>query len=155
MEGKHMKKLTRIRLNQSARGQSFVELALVLPILLIMIAGIVDLSRFYFTYFTLRDAAQEGANYASVVPGNTAEITARVHHYSSSPIDMKDATVVVTHTGTGLCASLASGTFATPNMINVKATLTFNLTTPLLGTFIGQSFPVSANISTVILQPTC
>ncbi|HBY06316.1 MAG TPA: hypothetical protein DEH22_00435 [Chloroflexi bacterium] len=47
-------------------GQSLVELAMSLTLLLILLAGLVDLGRAFFTYITLRDAAQEGASFASV-----------------------------------------------------------------------------------------
>jgi Flp pilus assembly protein TadG len=48
------------------RGQAMVELATMLVILLTLLAGIVDFGRAFFTYITLRDAAQEGASYGSV-----------------------------------------------------------------------------------------
>ena len=49
------------------RGQAIVELATSLVILLTLLAGVVDLGRALFTWITLRDAAQEGASYASVL----------------------------------------------------------------------------------------
>jgi Flp pilus assembly protein TadG len=49
------------------RGQAIVELATSMVILLTLLAGVVDLGRALFTWITLRDAAQEGASYASVL----------------------------------------------------------------------------------------
>ncbi len=46
---------------QSEKGQSLVELAVGLIILLVLVGGIVDLGRLLFFYIGLRDAAQEGA----------------------------------------------------------------------------------------------
>lgn len=48
------------------KGQSLMEFSLSLVVLLVLLAGVVDLGRAFFTYITLRDAAQEGASYASV-----------------------------------------------------------------------------------------
>ena len=53
--------------SQKERAQAIVELATSLVILLTLLAGIVDLGRALFTWITLRDAAQEGASYASVL----------------------------------------------------------------------------------------
>jgi Flp pilus assembly protein TadG len=52
--------------NNREKGQSLMELAISLVVLLILLAGVVDLGRAFFTYITLRDAAQEGASYAAV-----------------------------------------------------------------------------------------
>ena len=73
--------------NQSSHnkehGQSLVEFAVMLTLLLIMVAGIVDAARALFTYLSMRDAAQEGALYASTRPTDTAGIEARVRNASN------------------------------------------------------------------------
>jgi hypothetical protein len=53
------------RLNQ---GQGFLELALVLPFLLVVVFGVFDLGRVYFSTIMLTSAAREGARYLSVNP---------------------------------------------------------------------------------------
>ncbi len=58
-------------------GQSMVELALTLTILLILLAGTIDLGRALFTWIEMRDAAQEGAVYGSFCPDKN-KITTRV-----------------------------------------------------------------------------
>lgn len=61
--GEIMRKLIeRIRNN---RGQSFVELALVVPVLLLLLAGMVELAFFIFTYLTAIDLTREAARFAS------------------------------------------------------------------------------------------
>ena len=42
------------------KGQSLVEFALLLPILLIILIGVVDLGRMYYAYVVITDAAAEG-----------------------------------------------------------------------------------------------
>ncbi len=51
------------------KGQSLVEVALVLPLLLLMLLGLLDFGRVYFVMVSLFDAAEEGAIYASIHPG--------------------------------------------------------------------------------------
>ena len=50
------------------RGQSLVEFALMLPILLLMLMGTLDLGRLYFAYVAIHNAAGEGALYAAINP---------------------------------------------------------------------------------------
>jgi Flp pilus assembly protein TadG len=57
-------------------GAAAVELALILPILILVIAGIVDFGRAYFTQVTLTNAAREGAR-AAVVRVSPAEVEIR------------------------------------------------------------------------------
>src|SRR5512135_3673178 len=61
----------------SERGQSLVELAAGLLVLLILVMGIIDLGRALFYYTTLRDAAQEGAVYGAINPQDCYGIVAR------------------------------------------------------------------------------
>ncbi len=56
------------RITQKDRGQSLVEMALALPILLLVLSGLLDLGRLYFVYVALEDGAGEGALYLSINP---------------------------------------------------------------------------------------
>lgn len=56
----------RIHPSHDARGQAMVEFALVIPIFLLMIFGILDLGRAVYAYSTLNNAAREGARVALV-----------------------------------------------------------------------------------------
>lgn len=51
---------------QKKRGQSFLELAILLPILLIMLLGLVEISVFMSRYLDLLDLTRESARFASV-----------------------------------------------------------------------------------------
>jgi Flp pilus assembly protein TadG len=63
------------------RGAAAVELAIVLPVLFLIIAGIIDFGRFFFTQIQVTNAAREGARMAVVMPGPSPDpgpsITAR------------------------------------------------------------------------------
>jgi len=59
----------KVRKLKSESGQSVVEIAFSLTILLLLAMGIGDLGRAYFTYVALGNAAGEGASYGSFYPG--------------------------------------------------------------------------------------
>ncbi len=132
----------------SEKGQSMVEFAFSLVILLILVVGIADLGRALYTYLSLRDGAQEGALYGSVTP--TGDITQRVYQSSNYLQDLGDAgeiTVTVTHDGSP----------CTGEPITVRVTYSnFTITMPFLGALVGsQSIPISAVITDTILAPAC
>jgi hypothetical protein len=60
------------------RGQSLVELALALPVLLLLMLGTIDLGRMFFNYIELRNAVREGAAYLARNPTDTAGAWSRV-----------------------------------------------------------------------------
>ena len=59
------------------QGQSLAEFALVLPIVLLILAGVLDLGRAYFSYVAVTDAAAEGAAYASLHPEDFGGVVLR------------------------------------------------------------------------------
>jgi len=50
------------------RGANLVEMALVLPLLLMLLMGVVDVGRAFYSYVTLTNAVREGARFASRFP---------------------------------------------------------------------------------------
>jgi len=57
------------KLGRNSSGQSLVEFAIVLPLLLMVFFGIFEFGRFYFTKLTLQHAVREATRFA--VTGNT------------------------------------------------------------------------------------
>ena len=51
---------------KSQKGQAIVEIALILPILLMLLFGITDFGRLFHAYLTLDHAGREAARVASV-----------------------------------------------------------------------------------------
>jgi hypothetical protein len=72
--------------SRRSRGQTLVEFALVLPMLLLFLLGILDLGRAVYAYSTISNAAREAARLAIVsqaqgtaCPAETVECTAAQH----------------------------------------------------------------------------
>ena len=61
-----MKRMIRSLTRDGRRGQSMVELALVLPLFLLMLFGLVDMGRLVYASTTMSQAAREAARVASV-----------------------------------------------------------------------------------------
>lgn len=53
------------RLIRTARGQALVEFALIAPVLIILMLGVIDYGRVYFAHISVTNAARNGAHYAS------------------------------------------------------------------------------------------
>jgi len=102
-------------------GQSLLEFALLLPILLIILAGVLDLGRVFFSYVAVTDAAAEGAAYAAIYPTDTAGIVSRAQDASSGLVEI-DENLVDVH-----CPNVASG-----QPITVTVHYTFTLATPFI-----------------------
>ncbi|HKV29713.1 MAG TPA: TadE family protein [Candidatus Dormibacteraeota bacterium] len=60
------------RPTDKARGQALVEMALITPLLVFILLGIVDLGRAYYQYTVMTNAVREGARYAAVNWSNTS-----------------------------------------------------------------------------------
>jgi Flp pilus assembly protein TadG len=127
-----------------------VEFALTLVVILLLLAGVVDLGRAIFTYLSLRDAAQEGASFASYNPVDTAGIQTRACDSSNLVLGLCNAGLVTVTPST-------VGASCNGSSISVEVFYPgFQLVTPFLGAIIGsQTIPIRASITDTILVPPC
>jgi Flp pilus assembly protein TadG len=65
----------------SERGAELIEFAMVLPLLLMLIFGIVDFGFMFQRYLVVTNAAREGARMASLPNYQPAQVQARVNAY--------------------------------------------------------------------------
>lgn len=66
------------RLGGTERGSAIVEMALVMPVLVLMIAGLVDFGRNIYSAASLENAARTGVQYAQLYPGDGPGLLATV-----------------------------------------------------------------------------
>jgi hypothetical protein len=121
-----MRILTRER-RTAERGANLVELALILPLLLLLVVGIVDIGHAFYAYISLTNAAREGARFASRYPfedsvDDISTVVARVQGEPVVPLAQGEIAASVD----GLGGSKGDA-------ITVTATLTFP-------TLVGQAF---------------
>ncbi len=138
----------------SRRAQSLVEFALVLPLILVLLLGGIDLGRVFFGSVALTNASRVGANYAALypdawnTPGNSnqrAEFAAQIR---------RDAQAM----HCALPASLPAPIFPIGKDLGdpvlVRLTCKFTLITPLMTTFLGGPLTVHAE-STFPIRSGC
>lgn len=152
---------------RNERGQSLVELAISLIMLLTLLAGAVDFGMALYSYVSLRDAAQEGALYASIDPLNETEISSRVASSSSSPVDLANdleetgegvTVIIITTSGEIPVASATTSNACEGNgaAVRVEVSYRYHLIMPLLPEILGVTeIPLTASVTDAILQPPC
>lgn len=74
------------RFRRSERGAELIEFALILPLLLAMLAGIVDFGRMFQRMEVATNAAREGARLASLPGYSEADVRNRVRLYMDAGV---------------------------------------------------------------------
>jgi uncharacterized protein (UPF0333 family) len=122
-------------LMSSEKGQSIVEFALILPLVILMIFGILDFGRVFHAYLAIDHAGREAARAASIGKDNTTILNTAVNDATS--IGLKSEQVVIDPSG-----SRSSGTEA-------KITISYPVTflTPIIGNLIS---PLTLTNTTVM-----
>ena len=127
---------------RNERGQSLAEFAIILPLLLIILAGVLDLGRLYYAYVSVTDAAAEGASYAAISPTDSDGIHKRAQEASGGQVRLEPGAVQVEFP-----ESTASGS---PVIVTVN--YTFTLLTPFLHAIVpGGTLQLQGRANEVIL----
>lgn len=122
-------------------GQSYVEMALLLPLLILIVMGVLDLGRAFNAHIVVMNAAREGARYGVAHAGNDAAIKDRV-------LQEVTGTGVTVDAG-GIAIEYPNGASA-GNPIRVTVTHDFQVIAALvLGM---ETIPVSATAEMEIIQ---
>lgn len=144
-------------------GQSLVEFALILPLLLLIVVGAIDLGRVYVMTITMENAAKEGAFFgarnptcdSNVTPGclDPQNVTARVTNELDGLVP--DALVArcyapgtVDFSGAGKALSACKD----GDLYRVSLAATFHLVTPLIGSVVGDSIALSSSATSVVIS---
>ncbi len=147
-------------LNKPEKGQSLAELAISFLVVLFVLGGVIDLGRLFFAYIAIRDAAQEGAVYASITLVKTeASIRDRVRSSSRNPVDMSsipnsDILISASNSAGNPIANI--GDTCAGDEITVTVLYNENFIMPLTTAIVdNQPLPLKAEIHYIILTPLC
>jgi Flp pilus assembly protein TadG len=127
------------------RGQTIVELGLLLPILLILSLVTIDLGRGVYYYNVIYNAAREGARYGIV----------HQNQNSSIPNDTAGIEAAARKLTIGLDQSQLSISVASPiisNTIQVTTSYNFRLITPLANQVTGMNLFILHSTSTMLIE---
>ena len=144
---------------KNEKGQSLVEMAVSLVLLLLLLSGAVEFGLAFFQFIQLRDAVQEGAFYGSIAPADSAGITSRTQHASNSPIDLTTLTPTITYTPVNDIADACEHSDPNTSVSNgIKVTLTYQhkIFMPFMSGVLGRTtIPLKASVTDTILSPGC
>jgi len=144
---------------KSERGQSLVELAISILILIYLLAGAVEFGMAFFQFVQLRDAAQEGALYGSMNPSQVSAIEGRIRGASNSPIDLSDPSQVLIDLkidGVPINTAIANGDACEGAGLEVAVSFKHQIFMPFIPELIGRpDIPLNATVTDTILSPIC
>jgi hypothetical protein len=145
-----------------SRGQSIVELALILPIFLLLIAGAVDLGRLFYAYVAIVNASKEGALFGAANPqcGTGAECGDPMNvvwHVRSEAGGLKDAsgrplTPTIACLGPGALARSGLSNCQDGDTYRVGLSYDFRLITPILGSLLEHRLMLHTEADSTVLN---
>jgi len=155
------------RSHDSQRGQSLLEFALVVPILLMLFAGAADFGRVFYSYVAIENAAKEGALYGARYPLCATATTVCPDPHNATWRTKRDLQVLGTAAPTPTVQCLDQATqiahadlrdCVAGDIYVVRLSYQFTLITPILGDIIGNSKTLStearARVLNVAFDPT-
>jgi Flp pilus assembly protein TadG len=127
-------------LQEVSRGQALVELAIILPVLLVLVLAALDLGRLFFAQITVANAAREGAYEASYggsysaggACGASNSVMCAILNESEGSLAIAPADVTKSCSTSGGCGAGAYG-----DVVTIRVTGHFSLLTPILAVFFG------------------
>ena len=82
------------RLRKGEHGQALVEMALVLPLLLLLLFGVIEMGRVGYAYITVSNAAREGGRMATF--GQKDPIIKSSIEYAANSLDSESLVIKIT-----------------------------------------------------------
>lgn len=139
--------LLRNRFRKISRGQSLVEMGLVLPLFVLLLLMTIDFGRVYFSYIQITNAAREGANYAALSPTDSAGILAAARKETDAQSQKGESAIQIppavckAPSGTIINCTTAKDTGSGQgNTITVTVRETFSFLTPFVNNFWQNNF---------------
>jgi hypothetical protein len=127
-------------------GQSLVEFAIILPLLLMIVLGAVDLGMGFKTYIALTNASREGARWISIYPSDQAGAEDRVAE-EAERIGLLNGILV--DDGYGVSFSPDKSSYAAGEKVTVSVDYDYEM---MFGSIIGlPEIPFTASSTMVVL----
>ena len=112
------------------RGQAMVEMAISIPLLLMLMVGIFEVGRAYETWQVLTNAAREGARMAVTPSGTPSNTTALIRQYMADGQLTKSATApVIVNKGASINVN---GTAVSASAVTVDYPFEFIMLQPIV-----------------------
>ncbi len=138
-----MKKVLSLKKNRREDGQAMVEFALILPIFLLILCGIIDFGWLFYNQLSLNNACREGARYAVVNTAEDANTQAIINHIENA------TTTVFANDGVDIEVAYSSPNDPTAGDITVSLEAEISFFTPVLSSVMGKSKTIT---STVVMK---
>lgn len=126
-------------LRRTERGQAIVEMALVLPLLIMILFGIVEFGRVLNTYIVVTNLSREGARFAAVGGSDTAVTDFIKNAAAGSGFDV--SLIQVQPSPPSINKRLRGST------IQVRVSYPVDILAPVIGSIIGDPYVVQSQTS--------
>jgi len=140
---------------QATRGQALVEFALIIPAMLLLVVGGLDIGRVFFSWIEVNNAAREAAAYAGGNPTDTSGIAA--HAYQEANVQGQGGEGAMTVTAscanpgrTAIACSGAGGGNGTGNTVTVSVSRPFSFVTPIIGNLLGNTVTIAGSATSSV-----
>lgn len=123
-----MRRLSAPRGRRDERGQSLIEMVLVLPLLLLVLFGILEFANAWRVYQTITNSAREGARRATVLSSTTADVQQQIdNRMQAAGLDPAKANfrLVLCTPGVGSCA------IGDPDTVEISYPYQFRMVGPI------------------------
>ena len=121
--------MSRLRLLRREDGQAMVEFAMVLPILVVLLLGIVQFGIIFNNYETMTDAARVGARQAATsrLSGDAGTLGKAAVYAAATNLNASDLNVDVSSCAPGTYPCSTQDWLTTGNEVTVKATYPYSI----------------------------
>lgn len=128
---------------KNEKGQSVVEFALVLPILILLLLAIMEGGRIFAGYVELQNAARDATRYASINVKNKTAPSA-IKTYAEDRLTLLDPTKLAF----SIKSPTWSGTeYSSDKVVEIELSYPLEITTPIISNITGSPFNVKATMS--------
>lgn len=138
-----MKKHRKSARDKREDGQAMVEFALILPVFLLILCGIIDFGWLFYNQLSLNNACREGARYAVVNTAEDGNTQSIINHIENS------TTTVFANDGVDIEVIYSSPNDPTSGDITVNLEAQISFFTPVLSSVMGKEKTIT---STVVMK---